>query len=238
MGEVTAIRKRRRVVQPAKPASLTEQVYDALRTQILTCVIRPGQELNEAEVAERFDISKTPAREALAALRQEGLVRSFPRRGYQVTPITFADMDELFDVRTILEAGAAELACTKLTPEQIDRLNSLADATYNQGEELSLATFIRSNREFHLAIAEATGNGRLVQLLTHQIDALERFFYLGAQLRDVNNETSVSHHQIVETLARRDQTAAREIMIRHNEQTRQGLFQALATGRGYDLINL
>ncbi|UIY31537.1 GntR family transcriptional regulator (plasmid) [Neorhizobium galegae] len=77
MGEVTAIRKRRRVVQPAKPASLTEQVYDALRTQILTCVIRPGQELNEAEVAERFDISKTPAREALAALRQEGLVRSF-----------------------------------------------------------------------------------------------------------------------------------------------------------------
>ncbi|UIY31538.1 FCD domain-containing protein (plasmid) [Neorhizobium galegae] len=101
-----------------------------------------------------------------------------------------------------------------------------------RARRLSLATFIRSNREFHLAIAEATGNGRLVQLLTHQIDALERFFYLGAQLRDVNNETSVSHHQIVETLARRDQTAAREIMIRHNEQTRQGLFQALATRGG------
>ncbi|MBD0417512.1 GntR family transcriptional regulator [Oryzicola mucosus] len=238
MGEVTAIRKRQRVMQPVKQVSLTEQVYEALRTQILTCVIRPGQELNEAEVAERFDISKTPAREALAALRQEGLVRSFPRRGYQVTPITFSDMDELFDVRTILEAGAAELACMKLTAEQIDHLNSLADATYNQGEQLSLATFIRSNRDFHLAIAKATGNGRLVQLLTHQIDALERFFYLGAQLRDVNNETTVSHHQIVETLASRNQTTAREIMIRHNEQTRQGLFQALATGRGYDLINL
>lgn len=115
MAEVSAIRKKRRVVQPAKPASLMEQVHDALRTQILTCAIRPGQELNEAEIAERFNISKTPAREALAALRQEGLVRSFPRRGYQVTPITFADMDELFDVRTILEAGAAELACTRLT---------------------------------------------------------------------------------------------------------------------------
>lgn len=238
MGETTITRKRRRAVQPAKPASLTEQVYETLRTQILTCVIRPGQELNEAEIAEQFNISKTPAREALAALRQEGLIRSFPRRGYQVTPITFADMDELFDVRTILEAGAAEFACPRLTAEQIDHLNVLADATYDQGEQLSLATFIKSNREFHLAIAEATGNGRLVQLLTQQIDALERFFYLGAQLRDVNKETTVSHHRIVETLASRDQAAAKEIMILHNEQTRQGLFQALAAGRGYDLINL
>lgn len=238
MNDLATVRKNRRPGQQAKPASLTEQVYDSLRSDILTCTLRPGQELNEAEIAERFNISKTPAREALAALRQEGLVRAFPRRGYQVTPITFADMDELFDVRTILEAGAAELACTRLTDEQIGHLNSLADVAYNQGERQSLAAFVQSNRKFHLAIAEAAGNGRLVELLMRQIDALERFFYLGAQLRDVNSETSISHHEIVETLARREPAAAREIMIRHNEQTRQGLFQALATGRGYDLIAL
>lgn len=221
-----------------RPASLTEQVYEALRSQILTCAIRPGQELNEAEVAERFNTSKTPVREALVTLRQEGLVRSFPRRGYQVTPITFADMDELFDVRTMLEAGTAVLACSRLTEEQFESLNALADATYDQGEDVSVTAFVRANREFHLAIAEATGNGRLLQLLTQQVDALERFFYLGAQLRDVNAETSVSHHQIVETLASRDTKAAREVMILHNDQTRQGLFQALTSGRGYDLITL
>lgn len=234
----TTLGKGRRAAQQAKPASLTEQVYEALRTDILTCALRPGQELNEAEIAERFNISKTPAREALAALRQEGLVRAFPRRGYQVTPITFADMDELFDVRTILEAGAAERACTRLTEDLVANLNALADAVYNQGERQSLAAFVQSNRTFHLAIAEASGNGRLVELLMRQIDALERFFYLGAQLRDVNSETSISHHEIVETLARGDPEAARQIMIRHNEQTRQGLFQALTAGRGYDLITL
>jgi DNA-binding GntR family transcriptional regulator len=227
-----------RTAPTARPASLTERVYETLRTEILSCTLRPGQELNEAELAERFNISKTPAREALATLRQEGLIRAFPRRGYQVTPITFADMDELFDVRTILEAGAAELACTRLSEDRIEHLNSLAEAAYSDGEQGSLTAFIQSNREFHLAIARATGNGRLAELLMHQIDALERFFYLGARLRDVNRETSISHHEIVETLARRDPAAAREIMIRHNEQTRQGLFQALTTGRGYDLITL
>lgn len=238
MTEVATIGKKWRAAVPAKAASLTERVYDAIRTEILTCKLRPGQELNEAEVAERFSISKTPVREALATLRQEGLVRAFPRRGYQVTPITFADMDELFDVRTILEAGAAEFACTRLTEEQIDRLNALADVDYTHSEQQSLTAFVRSNRDFHLAIVEASGNGRLVELLAQQIDALERFFFLGAQLRDVNSETNVSHHKIVEVLARRDPAAAREIMIAHNEQTRQGLFQALAKGRGYDLINL
>jgi len=238
MADAATIRIKRRKTTPAKPASLTEKVYEALRAEILTCTLRPGQDLNEGEVADRFKISKTPVREALGTLRQEGLVRTFPRRGYQVTPITFADMDELFDVRTILEAGAAELACTRLTDEQIAHLNLLADAAYKHGEQQSVALFVQTNRDFHLAIAQAAGNGRLIELILRHIDALERFFYLGAQLRDVNNETSISHHEIVRTLALGDPVAAREIMIRHNEQTRLGLFQALTTGRGYDLINL
>ena len=221
-----------------KSVSLMEQVYGSLRADILTCKLRPGQPLNEAEIAEQFEISKTPVREALAVLRQEGLVIAYPRRGYQVTPITFADMDELFDVRIVLEAGAAELACIRLTDEQIAKLRSMADGEYDTSEEQSLTAFVRRNREFHMAIVEATGNSRLVDLMTRQLDALERFFILGAQLRDVNSETSISHREIVETLVRRDPVAAREIVARHNEQTRQGLFRSLATGRGYDLINL
>lgn len=237
MHEAMTLRTTGREAVQARPVSLTEKVYEALRTDILTCKLRPGQELNEAEVAERFNSSKTPAREALATLRQEGLVRAFPRRGYQVAPITFADMDELFTVRTILEIGAAELACMQLTQEHIAYLHALADVAYTD-EQHSLAAFVRSNREFHMAIAHAAGNRRLAELLVLQMDALERFFYLGAQLRDVNSETNISHHQIVDTLARRDPAAARQIMIGHNEQTRQGLFQSLKTGRGSYLINL
>lgn len=231
--ETTDVAKRKK-----KSASLTQRVYGLLRTEILTCVIEPGTEVSEAELAERFNVSKTPVREALATLRSEGLVRTFPRRGYQVVPVTFGDMNELFDLRTILEAGAAELACQRITDVEIDNLHRLADVVYDRAEQPSLKRFVQANRDFHAAIAKASGNERLHHLLTRQIDELERFFYLGARLRDVSNETQSDHHAIVETLRKRDPSAAREIMIRHNEVTRQGLFQALASSRSLSTINL
>jgi DNA-binding GntR family transcriptional regulator len=230
--------RRTRARKPVKPVSLTEKVYGMLRADILSCALRPGQELNEAELAERFHISKTPVREALSNLRQEGLVQTFPRRGYQITPITFGDMNELFDIRTILEAGAAEIACARLSEAEIENLVRLADVVYDRGERPSLAPFIRANREFHLAIAHATGNQRLETLLSRQIDALERFFYLGAQLRDVSVETTISHRSIVEVLASRDPVRAREVMIQHNNQTREGLTRALTSSRGLVGISL
>lgn len=210
-------------------SSLTERVYGLLRSEILTCALEPGRELSEAELATRFDVSKTPVREALATLRSEGFVRTFPRRGYQVVPITFGDMNELFELRTILEAGAAELASARITDEEIEDLATSADVVYDRAEQPSLKRFIEANRDFHTAIGRASGNVRLLNQLVRTIDELERFFYLGARLRDVSDETKSDHHQIVDVLRRRDGSAARAIMIRHNEVTRQGLIRQIAS---------
>ncbi|MBE9604538.1 GntR family transcriptional regulator [Acetobacteraceae bacterium H6797] len=217
--------------RPARPSSLTERVYALLRAEILTCELEPGRELSEAELAERFQVSKTPVREALATLRSEGFVRTFPRRGYQVVPITFGDMNQLFELRTILEAGAAELACARITEAELAQLNTLADVVYDRQEQPSLKRFIKANRDFHVAIARASGNERLYLQLERIIDELERFFYLGARLRDVNDETKDDHHRIVEILRSRDPEAARAIIARHNELTRQGLVQQFASAR-------
>lgn len=222
----------------AKTPSLTEQVYQRLRAEVLSCQLEPGADISEAELAERFGVSKTPVREALAALRQDGLVRTFPRRGYQITPITFGDMNELFDLRTILEVGTAELACDHITEDELDRLRDLATVAYDKDENTTIDAFIAANRNFHLAIAEASRNERLLRILSRQVAELERFFYLGAQLRDVNQETNAEHYEIVETLARRDKVRARELMIRHNDLTRQGLFQAFSTSRRFSFVSL
>ena len=223
----------RKSVTPPLPksgaSSLTERVYGLLRSEILTCALEPGRELSEAELATRFDVSKTPVREALATLRSEGFIRTFPRRGYQVAPITFGDMNELFELRTILEAGAAELASTRITDEDLDDLATLADVVYDRDEQPSLKRFIEANRDFHTAIGRASGNLRLANQLVRTIDELERFFYLGARLRDVSGETKSDHDQIVDVLRRRDGPAARSIMIHHNEVTRQGLIQHIAS---------
>lgn len=221
-----------------KSLSLTQQVYKRLRAEILSCELAPGLEISEAELADRFGVSKTPVRDALGILRQEGLVKTFPRRGYQISPITFGDMNELFDLRTILEAGAAELACEQITADEIDNLRVLAAAAYDKSKSDTITDFINANRDFHLAIAKASGNGRLQELLARQIYELERFFYLGAQLRDVSDETNLEHLEIINALEARDRAKVRELMIRHNDVTRQGLFQALATSRQFGTISL
>ena len=215
----------RRSVAP----SLTQKIYARLRADILCCELEPGRDLSEAELAERFDVSKTPVREALASLRSEGFVRTFPRRGYQVTPITFGDMNELFELRMILEAGAAELACRRITDAELGRLEALAGIAYDRAERGSLKRFIEANRDFHRAIARASRNRRLFEQLADTIDKLERFFYLGARLRDVSAKTKDDHHRIVEALRARDAAAARALLTHHNDETRQGLVQRISS---------
>ena len=89
-----------------KSVSLTEQAYLALREQVITCELAPGTDVSEKELAERLAMSKTPVREAMGRLCLEGLMESFPRRGYQVSPVTVKDMNDLFAVRGILEGAA------------------------------------------------------------------------------------------------------------------------------------
>ena len=209
--------------------SLTDRAYQLLRREILSCRLEPGSEVSEADLADRLSMSKTPVRDALGRLRAEGFVRTYPRRGYLIVPLTISDMNELFDVRSIVEAGVAELAVERITPAELDELERLADASYDESVP-SLEQFIGANREFHLAIARASGNGRLVQMAARQLDEAERFFYIGAKARDVNPEVRHEHHRIVGVLRRRDRVAARDISIAHNGSTRRGLIDAIASG--------
>lgn len=216
--------------------SLTERVYYDLREEILTCAIPPGTEISEGELAERFGVSKTPVREALAKLRADGFVRTFPRRGYLVVPVTIGDINELFDVRTILEVGAVELACHRIRSDELARLQRLAKQTYDRTRQPSLRRFIAANRDFHAAIARASQNQRLEKLLIQQLLELERLFYFGARLRDINDEVQDDHERLVQALGDRDAARARQLMASHNEKTRTGLIAALTrSGPGQEV---
>jgi DNA-binding GntR family transcriptional regulator len=207
--------------------SLTDQAYEQLRRRILTGDMPPGREMSELELADDLAMSKTPVREALARLGVEGLVEAFPRRGYRVTPVTFKDMNDLFTVRSMLEGTAGSLAAINLTDAELGRLEALADASYVRNEQASIATFVKANEDFHSAIARASRNPRLFSLVVSHLEECGRYFYMGARFRDVNPETSVDHHRIVEVLRRRDAEEARSVLVAHNENTRQGLLKAL-----------
>ena len=163
---------------------------------------------------------------------------AFPRCVYQVTPITFGDMNELFDLRTLLEAGAAEMVCDRIATHEIDDLREMATADYDAAEDVSLDHFILVNRKFHLAIARTVGNRRLYSLLERQMYELERFFYIGQLSRDVNREAAVEHSDLVEALVGRDADGARKLMIQHNTATNDGLVRVLSSLRGFGSIGV
>ena len=224
--------------RPSKPQALNEQAYELLRRDIITCALPPGADVSEAELAEKLQMSKTPVRDALSRLRTDGFVETFPRRGYRIVPMTLADMNELIDVRIVLEGGTAALAAERITNDELDELNRLANASYQVDQNASLDEFISANRQFHSAIARAAGRERLVTLVSRNLDELERFFYLGARIRDVNPETQADHHRIVDVLRRRDPEAARQILTAHNEATRVGLLAGIAAGRRMDALRV
>lgn len=171
--------------------SLTEQVYDALKREILTARLRPSQPLIENELAARFGVSKTPIREALRLLVQDGWIVVLPRKGYLVAPLSLEDVREVFALRLMLEPQVTGDAAVRGSADLVARLRRAAaggaDALQPIGprnEEPSYQSTMRAARAFHLTVAGAAGNSRLLRVLEALLDEVERLLHLMPQLGD------------------------------------------------------
>jgi DNA-binding GntR family transcriptional regulator len=220
-----------------KTKSLTEQVYETIKHEIISCVFQPGQQIAQRQLAERYNTGITPIREALQKLSQEGLVQSIPRFGYLVMPITLADMGEIFELRSILETSAARLAALRATPEQLEHLSELANYTYIYRDRNSYSDFLSVNREFHLAVAEASGNRRLVDTISQCLSELNRVFYLGLDIKDSADEMRMEHQTLFEALKNRDADRAEQVVLAQITRSQQRVFDALLqSGEKPDLL--
>lgn len=195
-------------VTKAAPASFRQQVYQRIKQDIIICALAPGQVLNEGELAEQLDVSKTPIREALTQLQQDNLVELIPRKGYLVTTLTLRDIHEIFELRLILERAATVLAVDHITDAEIDALERHLEVGYNPDDHSTLYPYIQSNKDFHMEIAQATHNSRLVRHLGRVfVDAL-RLQYMDLDKGDTLWAWNRDHERIVEALRKRDKEAA------------------------------
>ena len=207
--------------------STTARVYAGLKRDILTCELPPGATLYEGQIAERLGISKTPVRDALAMLAHEGFVTVQPRRGYRVSDITLADVQEVFHLRLLLEPSAAELAAERATADQLKRLQELAEESYVYGELPTYEEFVVKNREFHVLLAEASGNGRLAATLRNLLEEMQRLFLFGLDIRDSAEEQIHEHRELVDALLKGNHQLARDISVRQIETSRKRVLEAL-----------
>ena len=213
-----------------KLLSLAEQAYDQLHHEILTCALAPGQIVSERELARRFEISKTPIREALAQTCHDGLMQRLPGRGYMVAPITIKDIQDLFDLRLILELTASERAAQNSPTTLIAQLKEMSEVSYDLEDPGSHVLFLKANRTFHLTLAEAAGNRRLVGTLEDLLNQMERIFHLGLRLRDSSEEMVQEHHEVVTALENGDVDRARDVIARQILASRDRILEAIMLG--------
>ena len=134
------------------PNSISDQIYERLKKQILHGEIEPGERLMQNQVAESLKASRTPVREAFRRLEQDGLVERVPQGGVRVTPLDHETIQEVFGIRKVLEAYAIELACDRITAEEIASLKRLV----SQSREL-------------LSSHELGREMKIKRLFTHQV---------------------------------------------------------------------
>ena len=198
----------------SSPQSRAQEVYSAIREDILTAAIKPGQLVLEAELAKQHGVSKTPVREALQTLAAEDLVTAIPRRGYLVTSMGFNDVREMMELRLIIEPAMAAAAAKHATPETVEQLESLF-ARHLDATTVSEQT--ASARGFHQTIALAARNERARRTLEGLWDTTTRVYFLMPSIeRHLSSEAEfTAHRAILEAIAAADEKAARIAMHDH-----------------------
>jgi DNA-binding GntR family transcriptional regulator len=222
----------------ATAQTLAEQAYQAIRRDIVRCDLEPGRQVTEAQMVERYGVGRATVRAALNRLCQERLVQALPREGYRVAPITLKQARDLLDARLLVEPPVARLAAGKIGGALLTHLTALCDARYAPGDRGSVEEFLRANTEFHVAIARATGNDRLVELVASLLGEMERLEHFGHLVADRNSEARHEHHEVVEALAAGDGPLAEQIMKDQILGVRAFLLDALLASPSLQTVNL
>src|SRR5262249_51045425 len=219
----------------SSPVTRMDRAYLDIRHRIVTGMCRPGAPLSESALARLVQASRTPIREALCRLLEEGYVERVPGRGFQVARITVKVVRGTFQVRRRLEAPAAAPAGEVGRPSAGRRLRQLALVPPDNGDPASLRRAALANERFHLAVAEASGNALLVDLVRNCLDQVTRFMAHGTLLRGASQRATEEHLDVVRAIEKRDAAAAREAMERHLDECSRDCMQALLQGGEGDI---
>ena len=175
--------------------SMTNAVLEALRNDINNCIYESGQFVTEAEISQKFNVSKTPAREALNYLCHEGLLDKIPRKGYIVKSLSLAEVQNLFQFRNILERASVELAVRYASEQELQTLSELARAKLDPAAEDFARQYHDLNNNFHMSVAKLSRNPYLINALQNVLNLLRRDLF--TDMRRNSLEKALEAHVLV-----------------------------------------
>lgn len=212
---------------PIKRSSLHDEIVDRLRAMVYEGELEAGEKVPERALCEALGVSRTPLREALKVLASEGLFELAPNRGARVASLSASDIDEMFQVMGVLEALAGELACARLSDEDLAELRALhfqMALHHTRGER---ADYFRLNQEIHAKLMAVADNAVLTGIYNGLTGRIRRARYQ-ANMSDVRwAEAMAEHEEILSALEARDGPRLAKILKDHLGQTCETLKKAI-----------
>ena len=190
-------------------------VFNTLREAILKGDLKPGERLMEMQLAEKLGVSRTPIREAIRMLEQEGLAVTIPRRGAEVAKMTEKDMEDVLQIREALEILAVKLAIQKITEEQLQALSECVDAFEGAVTTGDVKKIAQTDIDFHDIIYTAAENPRLVGLLNNLREQIYRYRIEYLKDSRIHPRLMEEHKKIIDGLKRRDVDYVTAMMKEH-----------------------
>ena len=206
---------------------LREIVCEVLRDAIRGGVLKPGEWLKENDLADELLVSRTPVREAIRKLEQEGYVVTVPRRGAYVASVSIRDINEIFEIRAALEVLACELAAERITEEEQERLERLLVAIGRAIEEHDMERIVQTDIEFHELLYQAARNERLLAIIGNLREQLTRLRPLPRSHLGRPRPPHEDHRSLVDAIGSGDARRARKMAAKHMENSEQTLLCAI-----------
>ncbi len=194
---------------------LRDVVFNTLREAILRGDLVPGERLMELQLAAKLGVSRTPIREAIRMLEQEGLAITIPRKGAIVAGMTEKDMQDVLEIREALEELSVQVACDKITEEEIAKLRENMENFEDSLKSGDLKRMAEADVEFHDVIYQATDNPKLINMLNNLREQMYR--YRVEYLKNPSNHEQLlrEHEAIYRGIMEKDKDAVTEMIRKH-----------------------
>lgn len=225
-------------IEIAPPTSLADKAYELIRDEIILCRLSPGEVLSESIVEERYGLPRASVRNALMRLLQERLIKAVGKKTRIVAPLTIGEIQDVFLLRKTLEPMAARMAAGKVSERLLRVLDQACHEAYAPGDKAGELSFLNANRRFHLAIAEASGSYRLVQLLEQLHNEAMRMLYLGFKLQNRSDEWTHGHKHLLDALVKPDAQEAERIALELQENSFNQIMQAALSNPAIQVASL
>lgn len=208
-------------------ASLRELAYVQIKQRIISCQLRPGEAINEAQLTQMLGLGRTPVHQALHRLEMEGMVTILPRKGVMVTPISLNDILDMIEVRRTNEELCVKLAVERAQEDDFIHMREIIGRTQPLLERRDVKGLMEVDLQFHLAISAAARNRVLAELLRTLHEKQARFWFLTLSEMHHSERIYDEHLQLLTAMENRDSEAAIKAIHHHIDDFRRAIMRTL-----------